>query len=85
MANTNLLTSPNVDKDMEQWESPHVVGVYKHFENSLSLSYKARYTPNLWTNTTFRNYPREMKTYVYTKTWTAMFIACVLCPEYVGE
>ena len=47
MANTNLLTSPNVDKDMEQWESPNVVGVYKHFENSLSLSYKARYTPNL--------------------------------------
>lgn len=48
-------------------------------KDSLSVSYKTKHTFTIWSSNHAapQNLPKELKTYVHTKTFTRMFIAAL--------
>ena len=78
MAKSRTLMIPNAGKDVEQWELSFIAGRfpkwYNHHGRQLVVFTKLilLYDPEI---AVFSIYPKELKTYIYTKTYTRMSIA----------
>ena len=80
---SRTLTTPNAGKDVEQQELSFIIGRNakwcSHFVGSLAVFYKNKHIFTiLSSNHTSWYLPKDLKTYVYTKTCTMIFIAYLL-------
>ena len=76
---SKTLPTPNADEDMEQQELLLVAmqNGTATLEDSLAVSYKAKYSLKMWFNDHAPCSSNELKSYIHTKTCAEMFIAAL--------